>query len=839
MRLFGILKAAFNDHPRASLMIQAFSEGLPLDNSVVDTVRFMGNVTCGFELLRQLSQQFSLRSRAEALSMRSELLGRIFALKHSEMTSATVVGDVIRKIDIEVARFSKLLATLPSHMDRQGLSVGGGDMLVILLRSLPDEAKKYVLHHSTGDTYHVARMAALKFEQQQRLFLHLNLGGKRHVSEMFDLTATDHNEQYEQAWYDEQAWYEDYQSIPVSAVQNERCDRCGRKHKTANCNTDMSKVKCFACNEYGHISAHCKKSFQASGLPPGKGKSKDGEKGKGKGKGQEKGKPSKGKGKANKGGKGKKGSKGKKGKMYELMEIPQDHQEAADEEHWEETWWGGAGGDAWGEEDWAGYVPAQDGKAIETPSLQLSALFTPGFPDALGLRSEQRHEECSLFRDTCCDCDLLCIGQHVCGDMDFHVSFGMACCCFGMSNGSDMKFSETSNHVPRFPSPKVQDSMSRQLEVSPLLVNEVFENAHDAEWWLIDSGAGVTVLSERSARFFGVSEEVLSAAKVDQGFSAANGSPVKMLVEVLVHVNVLLEDATGKRTYESASMHVWVGETQHNILSTTMLCIRGWTFAQDRDGLTLQAPGGSIATEVTLFGNVPWLRLRPGKKEAGAVDSGSLSLTSVVVSPVTKSTEAELAQHRLQGHTPFHPGCRHCQIARSVHQHRKRDKGRLESEVVADFFFLTTTGEDLRSERLVNYLKVLVLVERMSSMIGAVVVSSNVVQTRSGIVAWLKEFGLTSGACSVRLVTDAEGAVADLVGTSSGAFSFQVKRAEPQNHEAVGSAERGVRRLKESLQTLRSDLNVEGLDVFHSRWVGLCPDLSVFQLEQVREGSRV
>ena len=40
--LWYLLKAAFNDHPRASLMIQAFSEGLPLDNSVVDTVRFMG-----------------------------------------------------------------------------------------------------------------------------------------------------------------------------------------------------------------------------------------------------------------------------------------------------------------------------------------------------------------------------------------------------------------------------------------------------------------------------------------------------------------------------------------------------------------------------------------------------------------------------------------------------------------------------------------------------------------------------------------------------------------------------------------------------------------------------
>ena len=67
----------------------------------------------------------------------------------------------------------------------------------------------------------------------------------------------------------------------------------------------------------------------------------------------------------------------------------------------------------------------------------------------------------------------------------------------------------------------------------------------------------------------------------------------------------------------------------------------------------------------------------------------------------------------------------------------------------------------------------LVLFERMSSMIGAVVVFSNVVQTWSGIVSWLKEFGLTSGTCSVRLLTDAEGAVADLVGTASGAFTFQ------------------------------------------------------------------
>ena len=234
----------------------------------------------------------------------------------------------------------------------------------------------------------------------------------------------------------------------------------------------------------------------------------------------------------------------------------------------------------------------------------------------------------------------------------------------------------------------------------------------------------------------GVTEESLTAAKIDQGFSAANGSPVRMLVEVQIEVEVLLEDHSGERSHRSAVMNVWVGETQHNILSTTMLCFRGWTFAQDRDGITLQAPGGAVAAEVTLYGNVPWLRLRPSKS-SGVASSESLPLASVVVAPVTRSTEAELAQHRLQGHTPFHPGCRHCQVARSVHQHRKKSGGRIESEVIADFFYLTTTGEDLRSMN-VDHLKVLVMVERMSNMIGAVAISSNVVQTRSAIVAWLK-----------------------------------------------------------------------------------------------------
>ena len=122
--------------------------------------------------------------------------------------------------------------------------------------------------------------------------------------------------------------------------------------------------------------------------------------------------------------------------------------------------------------------------------------------------------------------------------------------------------------------PTCLSSSTDQLEsqtCSPLLVNEIFGSVHDDEWWLIDSGAGVTVLSERSANFFGIDLERLSGAQVDQGFSAANGSAVRMLEEVTVDVAVLLEDAQGTQSWQSASMNAWIGDTQHNILSTTVL----------------------------------------------------------------------------------------------------------------------------------------------------------------------------------------------------------------------------------------------------------------------------
>ena len=56
------------------------------------------------------------------------------------------------------------------QVDTTGLKLADSDMLVVLLKSLPEAVKNYVLHHSSADTYESYRNAAMRWEEQHRLF---------------------------------------------------------------------------------------------------------------------------------------------------------------------------------------------------------------------------------------------------------------------------------------------------------------------------------------------------------------------------------------------------------------------------------------------------------------------------------------------------------------------------------------------------------------------------------------------------------------------------------------------------------------------------------------------
>ena len=224
---------------------------------------------------------------------------------------------------------------------------------------------------------------------------------------------------------------------------------------------------------------------------------------------------------------------------------------------------------------------------------------------------------------------------------------------------------------------------------------------------------------------------------------------------------------------------------------------------------------GLQACEVVSFAGCPWVRLHPHSgvdKNHDEVNLIADTSMNVYVCPLSKAARNELEQHRNQGHTPHNPHCIECSRGRSTFQHRRRDGDHIESEIQADFGFLSQNGEvsDLETS---NAVKILVLTETVSNAIGYVVVEEDLSRTRSSIVRWLKHFGMESEHYSIVLHTDAEQAVRNLVSGASSQFTFQVRKAGSQQRQSVGSAERGVRRLKETLSVLRADLNQNGLDI--------------------------
>ena len=116
VRLSAILKATFGSHGRIAVMIQSFQEGIDIVPGVTlgdpysSSNLYLGN---GFELLRQLSHEFSLRSRTEGLSLRVQLLNRVFQEQDS--------SDLIRQIELACAKYTRMISTLLG--DSAGLAI--------------------------------------------------------------------------------------------------------------------------------------------------------------------------------------------------------------------------------------------------------------------------------------------------------------------------------------------------------------------------------------------------------------------------------------------------------------------------------------------------------------------------------------------------------------------------------------------------------------------------------------------------------------------------------------------------------------------------------------------
>ena len=59
-----------------------------------------------------------------------------------------LVAATIRQIEVAVAGYLRFASTMIDDEDVNGLEVGDSDQLTLLIRSLAEPAKSYVLHHS-------------------------------------------------------------------------------------------------------------------------------------------------------------------------------------------------------------------------------------------------------------------------------------------------------------------------------------------------------------------------------------------------------------------------------------------------------------------------------------------------------------------------------------------------------------------------------------------------------------------------------------------------------------------------------------------------------------------
>lgn len=115
MRLMAILRATFMAYPRSMMLISGYLEGVSIQGSV--GVELLSNAH-GFELLRQLTLEYSLRTRNEALVLRTMLANKTFVLANNETSPQSVVSDIVRKLDLEAARYQRFVSKLPQGIDR-------------------------------------------------------------------------------------------------------------------------------------------------------------------------------------------------------------------------------------------------------------------------------------------------------------------------------------------------------------------------------------------------------------------------------------------------------------------------------------------------------------------------------------------------------------------------------------------------------------------------------------------------------------------------------------------------------------------------------------------------
>ena len=160
----------------------------------------------------------------------------------------------------------------------------------------------------------------------------------------------------------------------------------------------------------------------------------------------------------------------------------------------------------------------------------------------------------------------------------------------------------------------------------PLFVGSVEEASDGWMYWLLDSGAACSVLAEQNKECY---RRVSRGRDVSGRYLAANGTPVEMGEKVLASVLFAVERSDGTQDSQEFQLECNIGQTAHNIISTTQLMKKGWTFVQSNSGSFLvHEPTKTFIGEVLYWGSCPWIRVASDGQQAGVPKTRALDFQS-------------------------------------------------------------------------------------------------------------------------------------------------------------------------------------------------------------------
>ena len=125
IRLMSILKAAFQNHARASLIMSNYEEK-----------RFRLD-TCGFEALRLLAREFCVKTRTELLFFREAFT--------KDQFKGDSIPETVRMIQNKLFEYFRIMEMVDKSVNVANLAITEADQCLVLLRSLPTQCRQWLV----------------------------------------------------------------------------------------------------------------------------------------------------------------------------------------------------------------------------------------------------------------------------------------------------------------------------------------------------------------------------------------------------------------------------------------------------------------------------------------------------------------------------------------------------------------------------------------------------------------------------------------------------------------------------------------------------------------------